>query len=169
MKSSGRCFLKKLCFRRDQGCTLCWWLSTVVWKSSRWCWFGRNEESIMGNSIEAWHCVEVWSSWRKPRRGFKSKWSLVAAVLGIPVAWGDHQEQQQQRSGARVSLGDNLCVLQRMEPEKWPQVLWRSPEDHEWIPDIVHGVIYMVGVWFCFVLSLTVPWFFSFEVRKHLT
>lgn len=31
-----------------------------------------------------------------------------------------HEEEEQVWNGARQSLGDKLCVLQRAEPEKWP-------------------------------------------------
>lgn len=38
--------------------------------------------------------------------------------LEMPVPWDNHQEQQQQWSGAGLSFEDQLCVLQRAEPEK---------------------------------------------------
>lgn len=42
----------------------------------------------------------------------------ASAVLGMPVLWDDHQEQQWQWSGASLSLEDKLCVLQGVEPLK---------------------------------------------------
>ena len=39
-------------------------------------------------------------------------------ILKMPVPRDDHQEQQQQWSGASWSLEDKLCVLQRAEPER---------------------------------------------------
>lgn len=41
-----------------------------------------------------------------------------ASILEMPVPWDYHQEHQQQRSGASLSLEDKLCVLQRSELEK---------------------------------------------------
>jgi hypothetical protein len=61
-------------------------------------------------------------------------------------------------------------VPQRVEREREvTQALWRSSEDSERIQDIRHRVIYTSGVWLCFYLIITVPWFFPVEVRKHLT
>jgi len=40
------------------------------------------------------------------------------SILEMPVSWDDHQEQQQQWSGASRSLQDQLCVVQRAESEK---------------------------------------------------
>jgi hypothetical protein len=40
------------------------------------------------------------------------------------------------------------------------QIIWKSPEDHDWILNIVnieHGVVYTVGVQFCFAFIVTVP------------
>jgi hypothetical protein len=42
-------------------------------------------------------------------------------ILEMPVPRNDHQDQQQQRSGASRSLEDKLCVLQRAELEKPPK------------------------------------------------
>ena len=50
----------------------------------------------------------------------------------------DHQEQQQQCSGASESLEDKLCVLQRSEPEKWPKPLGGAIKIVEQIPDTEH-------------------------------
>jgi hypothetical protein len=49
--------------------------------------------------------------------------------LEIPVPWEDHQEQQQQWSGVSQSLE---CY----RAGEMTQALWRSTEDHVWIPDI---------------------------------
>lgn len=47
------------------------------------------------------------------------------------------------------------------------QALWRSPETHQWIPDVGHRRNYVLGV--RFVLIVTVPWLFSLGIRKYLT
>lgn len=48
------------------------------------------------------------------------------------------------------------------------QAPWKSPEDREWIAGIGHEIIYTFGVWFCFALIATVPWFFPLEVGEYL-
>jgi hypothetical protein len=56
---------------------------------------------------------------------------------------------------ARQSLENQLCVLQREELEKWPN-LWRSPDVHEWIPNIGQCAVYAAGIWFCLVQIVNV-------------
>lgn len=46
------------------------------------------------------------------------------------------------------------------------QGLWRRPEDSERIPDTGHWVIYTLGVLFCFEWAVSVPRFFSLEIRE---
>jgi hypothetical protein len=41
--------------------------------------------------------------------------------LEMSAPWDDHQRQQQAWQGASLSLDDNLCVLQKTGPEKWPK------------------------------------------------
>jgi hypothetical protein len=48
------------------------------------------------------------------------------------------------------------------------QGYWRIGEGAVWIPDIRHWIIYTAGVWFCFALTVPVPWYFSLEERLYL-
>lgn len=64
--------------------------------------------------------------------------------------------------------GQAVCAAEGRAIEV-TQAPWRSPEDGEWIPEFGHRVIYNVSVWGCFVQTVTMPWFFSLEVRKKLT
>lgn len=51
----------------------------------------------------------------------------------MPVPWDDYQGQQQLWTGAILSQKDTFTVLLL-----GVQALQRTPEDHEWIPDIGH-------------------------------
>lgn len=69
------------------------------------------------------------------------------------------------------------CVKwSHLEPMKQEWQSWRSapvpgpwiPEDCEWDPDSKHWIFLTVALWFCFVWIATVPWFFLYELGKHL-
>ena len=51
------------------------------------------------------------------------------SILEMPVPWDNHQEQQHQCSGVNQNTTEDRA-------EEVTQALWRSPEDHVWIPDI---------------------------------
>lgn len=103
---------------------------------------------------------------REPMRGNWWQCSPVAArdssVLEMPVTWDDHQEQQHELelTGAyNWCLQDELCVLQRAEPEKRPKPFGGAQK----IKVIGHWVTHAIRVWFCLVPIVTVPWFFLLE------
>lgn len=61
-----------------------------------------------------------------------------------------------------------MCATEGRDGEV-TQAFWKSPENRESIPDTGHCVFYTVGVWFCFELAVTLPWFSPLEVRMYLT
>lgn len=180
------------CFRSDQGCTTCWKTNLVVykllgctgckgiklsWKAAKVCPCGRSGEAIGDvaasvaadgqrlnepcREVEAWHHEESLGKVKvQPSYSRKTQHIMDASAMGWPARIA------KMWSGASLSLEDKLYAIES-GARKVTKDLWRSPEDHKWTPDIRHYIIYTVGVWFCFDLIVTVPWFFPLEVRKY--
>lgn len=74
--------------------------------------------------------------WGKPVRGYRWKCSPVAIedpnILEMLVPWDDHQGQRY--TGGVEPRRLSVCVAEGRAREV-TQGLWRSQEDHEWIPD----------------------------------
>lgn len=125
-------------------------------------WRGHGEQLWLGI---VW---QGWSPWRAPSRGDWWKCSPVS-TRGTSsfedvsaVEW--HEQHQQWNRGSQ-SLEDKLCMLQKIELEKWPKLLqWRSPMDCEWIPDnwTLSDVCYWSLVYL--VQIVIVPWFLPLKV-----
>lgn len=144
MKSSEKRYprvsTEKLCSRHGQGCTLCWMLNLIAQESPRWCWFWRcwrdlGEHLPLGTVWQG----QGWSPWRKPRRGYWSKYSSVAArdpsSFGNPSAmrWPprtaaalEYRQLEPKRQGVCYKGQNWRCDLSP----------WRSLEDCECISDI---------------------------------
>lgn len=82
--------------------------------------------------------------------------------------WDDHKEQQQQGSGTSQSLYEKMRVLQRAESETRPKPFGGAHKIMSESQTLVFEVMYTVGVWFSFDLTMTVSWFFPLDVRGYL-
>lgn len=123
-------------------------------------------------STEAWHCEAKrghwWrcilsSSWRPRINGVMQRrerllmkvqpscWQLQHSGDASSMGWPPGTVAS--ISEANLSLEDKLHELQRVEPEKWSQIL-----DTE-----------LLTLLFCYALIVNVLWFFPLEIRKYLT
>jgi len=88
------------------------------------------------------------------------------AVFEMPVPEDDHQEQQQVDEGQPELRRQNVCTAKGGvgEVTRAQKIVSEAQIIGHWI-----GYwIYILDVWFCFVQSGTMPWFFFVEVRKYL-
>lgn len=121
-------------------------------------------------AAEDWHCVAGLESLKRAQERLPVKVQPSCSKRPKHVWRRQHHGMttKQQWSGASRSLKDKLVMLQRAESEKWPKPFGGAQKIVSESRMIGHWIFYTVGVWFCFVHIVTVPWFFSLEGRKYL-
>lgn len=135
-------YIHCLCFSRKHNLRqkpyvrkLCW----IVWH------FPRSEEE---KDVLLW-TLRSSCMWHK-LHGRRRKWVILiiyqlTSIVKSFLCTASSQTSAAVVEWSRLEIRRQLCVLQRLEPEKslLPQ---GSPEDGEWIPGVGQWVIYIVGV-----------------------
>lgn len=119
-------------------------------------------------AAEAWHCRAELESLKRTQD--RQAQQVAAEDSGILVML-KHGTTTKNSSSSGVNQPAHkrqvACTAEGQSQRSDPS-LKRGPDNHAWIPDLGHPVIYTVGVWFYFVQCVSKPWPFLFEVRKYL-
>lgn len=117
-------------------------------------------EVIKGSWRETkdWHCVAglefLKTAWEMILVEVQPSFSKRSQHFGDASTMGWPPKQQQRWSGANQSLEGMLCVLQRREPEKWPQPFGGSQK----ILSEFQTLNTELFLEFCFALNLVLLW-----------
>lgn len=99
---------------------------------------------------------------------------IAGGAIGESVA---QLQQSPQNYGDVSTMGWASRTAAAMNKQSCPCYGWQnwrnrtpwSSEDREWFPGIKYWMFNTIREWFFFDLILTVPYFFSLEIRKYLT
>lgn len=161
-------------FQRWPKCTTHWQLNLICVRFTHvilalMAWRGHKEELTLGTdcvagleslkSVQERLLLNVQPSCIKRFQHFRDVGTVVRSIIKNCSNRSEVKPAQAWRTS---------CVCCKGQSQKCDPSLWRIPEDHGWIPNIGHWVIYTVRLWFCRYLTVSHLWKKVFPLEESI-